>query len=64
MLYFNDGSCVHTNGVTAIEIVEGTIALVRWSVKTRRDGLMFIGKDILAGPRMIDGYFEQIKQKR
>jgi len=63
-LYFNDGSCVHTNGLTAIEIVEGAIALVRWSVKTRRDGLMFIGKDTLAGPRMIDGYFEQIKQRR
>jgi UDP-2,3-diacylglucosamine pyrophosphatase LpxH len=51
--YFNDGCCVHPNGITAIEIVEGSISLVRWGVKTRWDGLMFIGKDILEGPHRI-----------
>jgi len=63
-LYFNDGCCVHSNGITAIEIVEGTIALVRWRVKTRGDGLMFVGRDVLAGPRSIDGYNARIGQKR
>ncbi|MBS1262043.1 MAG: hypothetical protein MAG453_01382 [Calditrichaeota bacterium] len=48
--YFNSGSCVHTNGITGIEIDRGGIRLVRWSlVETAsrsgalvdEDGLMF-----------------------
>ncbi|MHB8064660.1 MAG: metallophosphoesterase family protein [Ruminiclostridium sp.] len=30
--YFNDGSCVHPRCITAIEISEGNICLVKWSV--------------------------------
>lgn len=56
--YFNDGSCVHPRCITAIEISEGTIALVKWSVKTRSDGILFIGRDILAGPRKLREYFK------
>lgn len=32
--YFNDGSCVHPRCITAIEIVNGKISLVKWSIKT------------------------------
>ncbi len=48
--YFNSGSCVHTNGITAIEIDRGEIRLVRWRlVETSaesdalgdEDGLLF-----------------------
>lgn len=31
---FNDGSCVHTRCITAIEIVNGKISLVKWSIKS------------------------------
>lgn len=31
---FNDGSCVHTRYITAIEIVNGKISLVKWSIKS------------------------------
>ncbi len=48
--YFNSGSCVHTNGITCIEIDQGEIRLVRWRlVETsgasdslgNEDGLLF-----------------------
>lgn len=28
--YMNEGSCVHTNGITALEIDRGEIRLIRW----------------------------------
>lgn len=55
--YFNDGSCVHPRCITAIEINKGNIALVKWSVKTRRDGTLYIGRDVLAGPAKLSDYY-------
>ena len=54
--YFNDGSCVHPRGITGIEISGGNISLIKWSVKAKSDGTLFIGKDVLAGPRKITDY--------
>ena len=56
--YFNCGSGVHPRCVTALEIKDGGIRLVKWAVKTRPDGAMFVGKDLLAGPTRIDDYFK------
>ncbi|MCB8814507.1 metallophosphoesterase [Desulfosporosinus shakirovi] len=56
-LYFNDGSSVHPRSITAIEIVDGFIALVKWNVKTKDDGTLFIGREVLAGPRRLRDYF-------
>lgn len=55
--YFNDGSCVHPRCITGIEIVEGYIMLVKWTVKTKRDGTLFICREVLAGPRRLNDYF-------
>lgn len=55
--YFNDGSCIHPRCITAIEIIQNSIVLVKWSIKTRSDGTLFIGRDVLAGPRNLDYYF-------
>ena len=55
--YFNDGSCVHPRCITAIEITYGHIALVKWSVKTKNDGTLFIGRDVLAGSKKLQDYF-------
>ena len=43
-LYFNDGSCVHPNGITCIEIENGQISLVKWILFY--DGVKFVGKRI------------------
>ena len=56
--YFNDGSCVHPRCITAIEISNGDICLVKWSVKVRDDGALFIDRDILAGPTILSDYFK------
>lgn len=55
--YFNDGSCVHPRCITAIEIANGYIILVKWNVKTKNDGTLFIGREVLAGPRILKDYF-------
>ncbi|MDQ7092226.1 metallophosphoesterase family protein [Desulfosporosinus sp. PR] len=55
--YFNDGSSVHPRSITGIEIADGCIALVKWNVKTRDDGTLFIGRDILAEPVELKNFF-------
>jgi hypothetical protein len=52
--YFNDGSCIHPRCITGIEICDGEIILVKWSVKSGINGQLQIGRDILAGPRKIN----------
>jgi len=56
--YFNDGSSVHPRCITGIEITDGNITLVKWDVKTKIDGTLFIGREILAGPRKLKDYLE------
>lgn len=55
--YFNDGSCVHPRCITAIEICDGCVSLIKWSVKTKPDGTLYIGKDVLGGPERLRDYF-------
>jgi len=56
-LYFNDGSCVHREYITAIEITAGFISLVKWSHKTKSDGTIYVGRDVLQGPEKLDEYY-------
>lgn len=56
-LYFNDGSCVRPLYITAIEIDRGNIALVKWSVKVNADGVLYVGRDVIAGPRKLQEFF-------
>ncbi len=57
-LYFNTGSCVHPRCITGIEIDNGNITLIKWSVKANKDGKLYIGKDILEGPVPLIDYFK------
>lgn len=54
--YFNDGSCVHPRSITGIEIVNGTIALIKWFIDTKEDGTLQIVKDYLEGPARLEEY--------
>ena len=47
--YFNDGSCVHPHGITALELECGAISLVKWSMKVREDNLVYIGRAKIFG---------------
>ncbi len=56
--YFNTGSCVHPHCITVIEITRGKIALVKWHIKTRNNGVLFADREIIAGPRKLSDYFK------
>lgn len=45
--YLNDGSCVHPFSITGIEVENGKLRLVEWSVMTRADNSMYIGRKVL-----------------
>ncbi|MGI6777516.1 MAG: metallophosphoesterase [Acetivibrionales bacterium] len=51
--YFNDGSCVFPYFITAIEIQNGEIALVKWSIQANNDGLLFVGREYEGGPKKL-----------
>lgn len=59
-LYFNDGCCTHPCNITGIEIVNGTISLIKWNVKTREDRSLFVDREILEGPIKLKEYFDSI----
>lgn len=57
-LYFNDGSCIHPNGITCLEIENGNIMLVRWEFKINNDGIISVGRKILEGNEPIINFFK------
>ncbi len=54
--YFNDGSCVHPRCITALEIENGAITLVKWCVATKEDRTLFVDRQVLEGPVPIAQY--------
>lgn len=57
--YFNTGSCVHPRWITCIEIKNGEIALVRWRIKPRKNGDLFVKRSVIGGPAEI-GTFAKV----
>lgn len=51
--YFNDGSCVHPTSITAIEIENAEITLVKWGIKTKEDRSIYVDREVIAVPRKI-----------
>lgn len=62
--YFNDGSCVHPNGITAIEIADSKLTLVKWLVKAKQDGTLYVGREILVGPAPIKDFYNKTVYRR
>ncbi|WP_330580781.1 hypothetical protein [[Clostridium] hylemonae] len=54
--YFNTGSCVHQRCITCIEITNRCMTLVKWTLRTRDDMTLYVGREELAGPVCIDEY--------
>lgn len=57
-LYFNDGCCVHPRCITGIEIEGGSISLVKWTLKTKKDRTVYVGRVILEGPVPLKDFFQ------
>lgn len=54
--YFNDGCCVMPYSISAIEIENGEIALIKWSVKVMKDGVLVVKREVIGGPERIESY--------
>jgi len=51
--YINTGSAVHTRYITALEIRDGEMCLVKWEVAVKEDGSLYITKEPMTGARPI-----------
>lgn len=45
--YSNTGSCVHPTGITCIEIVQNSLILVKWTIKTKEDATLYVARSII-----------------
>ena len=57
-LYFNDGSCIHPNGITCIEIEKGKITLVKWVFSLKEENIISVGRKVIAGSDCITDFFK------
>lgn len=55
--YFNDGSCVSEDAITAIEIENDEISLVKWYYEKNKNGDKIVTKENMAEPAKIKEYF-------
>jgi len=54
--FFNDGSCVHPRSITGIEIENGKLSLIKWSIDTKKDGTLQVKRTLLETPETIASY--------
>lgn len=54
--YFNSGCCIHTKGLTGIEISEGNIMMVDWRIRADEVGVLRIERHVMRGPESIKRY--------
>ena len=54
--YFNTGCCIHSKGITGIEIADNEIMMVEWRVRADHEGILHIERYVLRGPEPIEKY--------
>lgn len=54
--YFNTGCCIHSKGLTGIEISDGNLMLVNWRIKANKNGEIKVERSIVRGPAPIKEY--------
>ncbi len=54
--YFNTGCCIHTKGITGIELINDHLVMVDWRMKAREDGTLQITRTIVRGPEPLRKY--------
>ncbi|MDP5229720.1 MAG: serine/threonine protein phosphatase, partial [Cellulophaga sp.] len=57
--FFNDGSCVHPRSITGIEIENGAICLIKWTIETTEDGTLRVVRVLLEGPKKLSEYIKK-----
>ncbi|EPR13423.1 metallophosphoesterase family protein [Ruminiclostridium papyrosolvens] len=54
--YFNTGCCIHSKGITGIEILEGKILMVDWRVRADDNGVLQVERYVMRGPVPIEEF--------
>lgn len=54
--FFNSGCCIHTKGITAIEIENDHIALVRWRIRANDNGELVMERFVMGGPKPLSDF--------
>lgn len=54
--YFNTGCCIHTRGITGLEIIEDTILMVDWRIRSDHNGVLQVERNIMRGPEPIEKF--------
>ncbi|MDF2589136.1 MAG: hypothetical protein K0S41_2977 [Anaerocolumna sp.] len=54
--YFNTGCCIHTKGITGIEIIDGKLIMVDWRIRANDNGILQIVRTVVRGPEPIEKY--------
>lgn len=62
-LYFNDGSCIHPNGITCLEIEKGNISLVKWEYDINEYQTISVKRKELEGVVPINEYISRFIKK-
>jgi len=56
-LYFNDGSCIHPDGITCIEIENGNISLIKWIYTIKDNKFISVERQVIIGNKSIDSFY-------
>lgn len=54
--YFNTGCCIHTKGITGIEIVNNTVMMVDWRIRADKHGVLHFHRTVVRGPEPLEKY--------
>lgn len=54
--YFNTGCCIHPRTITGIEIQNGQISMIEWSVTSSDLGELVIARKVVRGPNKLEDY--------
>jgi len=57
--YYNTGSCVHPRCITCIEIEQGRMALVKWSMSARADSTLYVAREQIAQAALLSSLTPQ-----
>lgn len=61
--YLNTGSCVSPAGITAIEIGDRTLTLVKWSLSVRDDETLYVSREVLGEPLALEGGKKELQKE-
>lgn len=58
-LYFNDGSCIHLDGITCLEIENGEITLVKWYYEEKNNKIL-VKREAIEGKEAISTFYNNL----